>query len=180
MALSRWREMHIHRWRGGTVFSHDLFFMANGKEKCASVINVHDYLLRKCGFLAQQLHFYDLNPRQDVSSCTQSYIETSQRVWWAKTALSKCSPSAVPGGVYHHIGLRSFFSSAWAMPDFKPAMCLSVYMWEQNTLIVLQIELSKPNRTGEHSDVKMLLKSPQIHDLNLEWLLHIIEKLLTK
>lgn len=57
---------------GGTVFSHDLFFLANGKEKCASMINGHDYLLRKCGFLAQQLHFYDLNLGQDVSSCRQS------------------------------------------------------------------------------------------------------------
>lgn len=78
MALSRWGEMHIHRRCGGTVFSHDLFFLANGKEKCASMINGHDYLLRKCGFLAQQLHFYDLNLGQDASSCRQSYIQSSQ------------------------------------------------------------------------------------------------------
>lgn len=78
MALSRWGEMHIHRRCGGTVFSHDLFFLANGKEKCASMINGHDYLLRKCRFLAQQLHFYDLNLGQDASSCRQSYIQSSQ------------------------------------------------------------------------------------------------------
>lgn len=72
--------MHIHCWCGGTVFSHDLFFLANGKEEYASMINGHDYLLRKCGFLAQQLHFYDLNLRQDASSCRQSCIQTSQTV----------------------------------------------------------------------------------------------------
>lgn len=75
MALST--GMHIHRQCGGTVFSHDLFFLANGKEKCASVINGHDYLLRKCGFLAQQLHFYDLNPGQDASSWERSCGQTA-------------------------------------------------------------------------------------------------------
>lgn len=59
--MGRWRQMHIHRRCGATVFSHDLFFLASGKEWCASMINGHDYLLRKCGFLAQQLHFYDVN-----------------------------------------------------------------------------------------------------------------------
>lgn len=72
--------MHIHYQSGGTVFSHDLFSLANGKEKCASMINGHDYLLRKCGFLAQQLHFYDLNLGRDALSCKQSCGQTSQTV----------------------------------------------------------------------------------------------------
>lgn len=71
--------MHIHQRCLGAVFSHDLFFVANGKEKCASMINGHDYLLRKCGFLAQQLHFYDLNLGQDASSWRQSCRQTAHR-----------------------------------------------------------------------------------------------------
>ncbi|KAM7369651.1 hypothetical protein PAMP_010955 [Pampus punctatissimus] len=70
--------MQIHYQCGGTVFSHDLFSLANGKEKYASMINGHDYLLRKCGFLAQQLHFYDLNLEPDASSCKQSCRQTSE------------------------------------------------------------------------------------------------------
>lgn len=68
--------VHINRQCEGTVFSHDLFFLANGKEKCANMINGHDYLFRKCGFLAQQLLFYDLNPGREVSSCRQSHAQT--------------------------------------------------------------------------------------------------------
>lgn len=62
---------------GGTVFSHDLYFVANGKEKCANMINGDDYLFRKCGFLAHQLSFCDSNLRQEVSSCRLSYMQTS-------------------------------------------------------------------------------------------------------
>lgn len=36
------------------------------------MINGHDYLLRKCGFLAQQLLLHDSNLGRDVSSCRQS------------------------------------------------------------------------------------------------------------
>lgn len=60
--------MCVCMW-GGTVFSHDLFFVADGKEKCASVINGDDYLFRKCAFPAHQLHVFDSNPRRNVSSC---------------------------------------------------------------------------------------------------------------
>lgn len=54
---------------GAALFSHDLFFLANGGAACAAMINGHDYLLRKCAFLAQQPHFHDFNPGRDASSC---------------------------------------------------------------------------------------------------------------
>lgn len=57
---------------GAAVFSHDLLFLADGGEKCAGVINGRDYLLGKCGFLAQQPHFHDLNPGRDASSSRPS------------------------------------------------------------------------------------------------------------
>lgn len=60
---------------GAAVFSRDLFFLADGGEKCAGVINAHDYLLRKCAFLAQQPYFHDLNPGRDASSCRRRPAE---------------------------------------------------------------------------------------------------------
>lgn len=72
--------VHIHRQCGGTVLSPDLFFLTDEKENCANMINGHDYLLRKCGFLAQQLCFYDLNLGQYVLSCRLSCRHTPQRV----------------------------------------------------------------------------------------------------
>lgn len=59
--MSWWRRSHIHRAEAQSL-AMTYSVLANGKEKCASMINGHDYLLRKCGFLAQQqLHFYNLN-----------------------------------------------------------------------------------------------------------------------
>lgn len=74
--------VHIHQQRGGRVLSPDLFLLVAEKANHANMINGHDYLLRKCGFLAQQLHFYDLNLGQDVLSCKQSCTLTAQRVHW--------------------------------------------------------------------------------------------------
>lgn len=91
-ALRRRRQMHIHSHCWGTVFSHDLFSLANRKETCCAMINGHDYLLWKCGFLAQQLHFYDLNPRRDAPSCRQSCRRSGQRACGADQA---CLPSAL-------------------------------------------------------------------------------------
>lgn len=74
--------VHIHQHCGGRVLSPDLFLLVVEKANHANMINGHDYLLRKCGFLAQQLHFYDLNLGQDVLSCKQSCTQTAHRVHW--------------------------------------------------------------------------------------------------
>lgn len=166
MALSRWTGVHIHRWCRGRVFSHDLFFLANGKEKCASMINGHDYLVRKCGFLAQQLHFYDLNLGRDASSCRQSCLQTSQTVcvlWRPNISLLKCLPSAVWIG---RCGLLCgrlrwrLTSILVSVADAKFQSCRVLVGVYENRLIVLQIGVSKSTRAGKRSEVKMLRKSP--------------------
>lgn len=99
-------SVHVlaHVGWGGTVFSHDQFFLADGKEKCANVINGDDYLFRKCAFPAQQLHVYDSNLGRDVSSCRLS----SPTAWRSFKVLTVgCSDRKVKPSVHCYADIYS-------------------------------------------------------------------------
>lgn len=140
----RIRGVHIHRQCGGTVLSPDLFFLADEKENCANMINGHDYLLRKCGFLAQQLYFYDLNLGQYVLSCRLSCRHTPQKVCGDDQHIvdreftiiflgkrGKASRGLQPRCLSFNIniGLRSLRLTL----NFNLALCLWVYMRTKQT-----------------------------------------------
>lgn len=143
MDLSGWRSWRRRRrGRGWWMqmyclcveahsFSHDLlffFFWPMGREKSASMINGHDYLLWKCGFLDQQLHFYDLNPRQNVSSWKLSGTRTT------KTTQTAGGHVSTPTTDHFTVSSRTRSEASSKSQVVGSYQCPGLSLWTQSVL----------------------------------------------